>query len=982
MPNDSKTEFISNLKKSGAIDADRLAEWLDVTKAETASKLAKYLVRDELLTKWQAKYLLSGRSRLEIASYKLLERTARDKLGDRFLAVHTSLNRKVDLQVFSSELTKDESRCKPFLKKASQIAKLDHPNLIHAYDIDQEGGRYFLVTEHVAGTTLDLVPRSKIAEDDVARILNQALNAITHAHENDIVHGCIKQSDLILVDNRHLKIQNLAVSPLCEDSEPEPKSDFKAIKKIAVSLLKEIPEKKRTEKYRDLVKVLNAFDYKDPESIEATSSALTNWVGSDDLELASADDLFSNDGSSPEGSFDRPTTGTVSKSLGRKNKSAESDDQTEQEDEAVAQPGYAGRLWQNNPVAFIATVAVLGLGLIGGSALGIRSYFNSASLTAVAAKDQSRTNVVNRPSADEADADKSVTRKAKDPQNKGVTKFSKPVLNSSVDLGPLGDKQKVPAGTAVRFLGDESGGFVEIEVELPENKTAIGWVDSSIIADADATVIKAVQSSPQLAAKKTETDLASSAGNIPASEPANRSNDSVLSEQPIEQPEAASSPAQTANNRLLEINGIGPKYAKHLNKAGVKTLQQIAAMSGSDIQAALLKGGWRGRSKAVEGVKWITQAKEIIGDKTPIKESVVATKAPAKKAPVVDLSTPFKRFPRVTDLPPITDTNEFKIAPLKINQSYLLGAEMICEPGVSKTKLIFEMSRTPEDKQKWLVGVKRRAKEKPAIIAAFRKSPDAFFFQWLPEAAENKYSEFLRNCFVKLKTPHDETTYLTLRKPILIPDLRFTAENMTNQAVVDIPALPNLENIVIEVLQPKIKGLSLRPYVLQIEPRRPGKIELSRNDKGKGMWIQISGGIRNKLQLQTNVMAMHQGREAPMSSLEEISGFIANFQQIAGQLAEINDAKQKEKAAKGQSRKSKEQNAVLSNEKAELARQAKAAQSLVDRTVRYKDILSKAANQPLHVRVYAKFGDLQTQLVRTDAKLPQPAPESRKKRKK
>ena len=107
MPNDSKTEFISNLKKSGAIDADRLTEWLDVTKAETASKLAKYLVRDELLTKWQAKYLLSGRSRLEIASYKLLERTARDKLGDRFLAVHTSLNRKVDLQVFSSELTKD-----------------------------------------------------------------------------------------------------------------------------------------------------------------------------------------------------------------------------------------------------------------------------------------------------------------------------------------------------------------------------------------------------------------------------------------------------------------------------------------------------------------------------------------------------------------------------------------------------------------------------------------------------------------------------------------------------------------------------------------------------------------------------------------------------------------------------------------------------------------------------------------------------------
>ena len=197
MSKDSKTEFIANLKKSGVIGADRLTEWLDVTKAETANDLAKYLVRDELVTKWQAKYLLSGRSRLEIASYRLLDRTSRDKLGDRFMAVHTSLARKVDLQVLSSEFTKDESRCTPFLKKASKIAKLDHPNLVHVYDIDQEGGRYYLVTEHVDGTTLDQVPRTQISEDDVALVLHNALKGIIHAHENDIVHGCLSQSCLL-----------------------------------------------------------------------------------------------------------------------------------------------------------------------------------------------------------------------------------------------------------------------------------------------------------------------------------------------------------------------------------------------------------------------------------------------------------------------------------------------------------------------------------------------------------------------------------------------------------------------------------------------------------------------------------------------------------------------------------------------------------------------------------------------------------------
>ena len=1004
MPNDPKTEFIANLKKSGVIDADRLAEWLDVTTAETAGELAKYLVRDELLTKWQAKYLLSGRSRLEIASYQLLDRTSRDKLGDRFLAVHTSLARKVDLQVFSSELTKDKSRCKPFLKKSSQIAKLDHPNLVHAYDIDQEGGRYFLVTEHIDGTTLDEIPRTQITEDDIARILDQALKGITHAHENDIVHGCLKQTDLILVDKRHLKIQNLAVSPLRKNSETEPKSDFKAIKKIAVSLLKEIPEKKRTEKYRDLVKLLNAFDYKDPESIEATSAALTTWVGSNELadgevDLASSapfsDDLFSTAGSpdSLEGSFDKPSAGVVGKSL-RKKKPAKpdsEDDQSDEEDQDVSQPGFAGRLWQNNPVAFIATAALLGLALIGGSGFGIYSYFNPASSSVVAAKkdkateDKALTDVANKPSASKERAKKSAAEKQKNTQQVDVTKFSNPVLKTAYDLGPFGDQKNVPARTPVRFIGEPSGGWVDIEVTLPNNEVTSGSIDLAMIVEAD-----------DVSAASAAAITSVTAENPPAEELVGPGAPAIgfAKDGP---PKLAMNeiPTTAAPNAPVDrVNGIGPATKEFFSRGGVNTLKQLAELSVSDVQAALKKGGMKNPSRDEEYKKWIVQAKKLIGDKSSInaatstKSSVASAKPQPKpkpkskpKSPAVDLSTPFKNFPRLTDLPAITDTKEFQIAPLKINQSYLLGAEMICEPGVSKTKLIFDMTRTPEDKQKWNVGVKRRAKETPAIIATFRKSSDAFFFQWLPEAAENSYSEFLRNCYVKLKTPDDETTFLTLRKPIKVPDFRYFAKNMSNARSIDIPALPNVENIVIELLPPRVKDLQLIPVSLQIEPRQPGKIELRRNDRERGMWIQIAGGIRNKLELQTNVMAMHQGQEAPMASLEDISNFIGNLKKIESQMAAINNAAQSQQLSKRE-----EQNnglkSQLNAKKREAEKLAKQASEAVKKAIEYKDILSKAANQPLHVRVYAKFGNLQTQLVETDAKLPQPEPESKKKKKK
>ena len=1092
MPNDSKTEFLANLKKSGVIDADRLTEWLDVTQAQTAEKLAKYLVRDELLTKWQAKYLLSGRSRLEIASYQLLERTSRDELGDRFSAVHTSLARKVDLQVLSSKMVKDESRCKRFLKKASGLAKLDHPNLVHVYDIDQEGGRYYLVTEHIDGTSLDEVPRSQIKEDDIARILDQALKAITYAHENDIVHGYIKQSDLILVDKQQLKIQNLAVSPFYEDSNTDPKADFKAVKKVAVSLLKEIPEKKRTEKYRDLVKLLNGFDYRDPKSIETTSLALADWVGSDaeagELDLASAD-LFSTDGSL-EGSFDQPTAGTVGKSLRPKKKSAKSNtdgDQTDQANQDAGEPGFIGRLWQNNPVAFIATSALLGLAMLGGSGFGIYSFFNPTKPKTFAVKDAGdASDKKSRSRVDRENGSKKATQA--EPDKKSVTEYSQPVLKSKIDLGPLGDKKSVPARTPVKFLGQESGGFIEIEVDLPKNKKATGWVDASNIVDADATTLVAAKSSPAVnkRSKKGErgkrggaASAASSLGSILISESDDRSNGMSLDGREVKddiyvffepkvevekvtflldnsqthnegaapydlnggdksakpfntknlpdgehsleakvtlldgstetlsakfvvvntgdsKTEIAStdtpdaSPASEAAptfTDLTRISGIGDSMQKYLNQGDVKSINQIASMSGTEIQAALRKGGFFGPSKAQVSLKWIEQAKNIIGDKTPIKESTVATKAPAKKAakkkePEVDLSTPFKNFPRVTDLGPITNTNEVEIAPLKINQSYLLGAELICEPGVSKTKLIFEMSRSKEDKQKWMVGVKRRAREKPTLIAMFRKSPDAFFFQWLPEAAENKYAEFLRNCHVKLKTPDDEATFLTLRKPIKIPDLRYTAENMTNQVEIDIPAMPNVENIVIELLQPQVKGLELTPRKIVIEPRQPGTILLSRRDRRDNsgfMWIQIAGDLKPRLQLQSNVMAKYGNQVTAMSSLEDISGFIGTLKQIQAQADAINAAKQQEKAPTGKNNQANRDR--INKERSEYEKRAKQAKSLVDKAITYKDIISKAANQPLHVRVYAKFGNLQTQLIQTDAKLPQPASESKKKRK-
>ena len=601
----------------------------------------------------------------------------------------------------------------------------------------------------------------------------------------------------------------------------------------------------------------------------------------------------------------------------------------------------------------------------------------------MATKDKARTDVANRSDTGKASAvEISASENEKNSQQVDVTKFSNPVLKTDYDLGDLSAGKTIPARTAVKFLGAPNAeGLLEIEVKLSKKNTTRLWIEPYEIVDAGTMTLVTAESTPP---EKALKDTSKEKTKVAAKTVADSSSSSSVANTTGPKTETAStdatvSPADMDDGRLDRIKGIADATKKSLNKGGVDSLTQLAAMSSSDVQAALRKGEFKGRSTDKDYIDWIKQAKTFIGDKTPIKK---------------DLSTPFKDFPRQKDLDAITNTKEQEIAPLEILQSHLLNAKLICDPGaVSKTKLIFEMTRldktpayvpkgeiTQDKKQTWVVGVKRRAREKPAFIATFKKSPDKFFFQWLPEAAENKYAEFLRNCHLKLLAYGDEeSTVLALREPEKVHDLRYSTGNMTNELEVDIPAIPNLENIVIELLPPK--GQDLRPLSMRIEPDKPGTIMLSRRDNNGFMWIQIAGDLnKSKLKLRSNVMARYGNQVSAMSSLEEISAFIGTLKQIQTEANVLNAAKQKEPAAKGRSKKAKEQNAILSKEKADFSKRAKQADAVVKKAIDYKNILEEAAGESLNVRVYAKFGNYTTVLVVTDKNESQPAePESKKK---
>jgi predicted flap endonuclease-1-like 5' DNA nuclease len=503
-----------------------------------------------------------------------------------------------------------------------------------------------------------------------------------------------------------------------------------------------------------------------------------------------------------------------------------------------------------------------------------------------------------------------------------------------------------------------------------EKPPATAQTKPAVPATSDKTLVKAVDDKPQVTTPTVNPDdnavpntvdsstvvMTNVVGEPNSTQPANVDGTTpAVAEAEVNKP---------VHTDLTVIRGIAEKTQAVLQGGEVKSLEQMAAMTPQEIQSALQKGGWGTANKMADYQDWIVQAKALIGDESPMKTSPV--NANNGRAPAAEPSGPFANFPRLTSLPPLEDTSEIKIADLVIKRQYLLGAELICEKGAVRGRATFELERSNDDKQKWLVGVKKSPKHDATHIAMFRKSENAFHFQWLDAAAADKNASkmapFLRNCFVKLILPDDESTLLTLRKPIKIPDLRLTAEALWNEVEIQIPGMPDPASIVVEVLPMRIPNVDTSIPNSRVERAMPARILLKKNDKTGFLWIQVSGELRSKLKLRSNLTLLVQGTPQPVNSLKSLQELAVTLDAAVVRSQIIHDQFTKPpQMNKGD----------FNKKKAALLKEAKANQAIKQKFNSYGETLPKILNQPISVRVYSKLGNYQTILAVTDPKIEQ-----------
>jgi serine/threonine protein kinase len=214
-------QFVKHLTETGIMSVDELGEVrqalpsnLDFTlDGQDAQSLAQELVRQHRLTEYQAKVLCGGQPGLTLGSYIILDDLGSGGMGRVFKAQHRRMKRVVALKVLSPSAMQSPESVQRFQREVEAAAKLNHPNIVAAYDADEEQGIHYLVMEYVEGKSLG----EKVAEQplDVPTTINyilQAAYALRYAHQQGVVHRDIKPTNLLLDASGVVKVLDMGLA--------------------------------------------------------------------------------------------------------------------------------------------------------------------------------------------------------------------------------------------------------------------------------------------------------------------------------------------------------------------------------------------------------------------------------------------------------------------------------------------------------------------------------------------------------------------------------------------------------------------------------------------------------------------------------------------------------------------------------------------------------------------------------------------------
>jgi serine/threonine protein kinase len=111
--------------------------------------------------------------------YQIEGRLGAGGMGQVYRARDTRLGREVAVKVIVHEKADDPALQARFEREARAASALNHPNIVSVYDVGEQDGTHYIVTELVQGESLrQIISRGRLPPDQLARIAAQIADAL------------------------------------------------------------------------------------------------------------------------------------------------------------------------------------------------------------------------------------------------------------------------------------------------------------------------------------------------------------------------------------------------------------------------------------------------------------------------------------------------------------------------------------------------------------------------------------------------------------------------------------------------------------------------------------------------------------------------------------------------------------------------------------------------------------------------------------
>lgn len=210
-------------RREASVSLEELCRDVPHLQAEVQKRITELQATDWIFDTISEQSVRESRAKMptQIGEYEILNCLGAGGMGAVYLARHRKLDKRVAIKVLATGRDMNSHSAARFEREMRAIGKLEHANVVAAYDAGEIDGTQYLAMQFVDGIDVSQIikQRGRLPIADACEIARQAALGLQYAHEHRLIHRDVKPSNLMISREGVVKVLDVGLARLIEKEE-------------------------------------------------------------------------------------------------------------------------------------------------------------------------------------------------------------------------------------------------------------------------------------------------------------------------------------------------------------------------------------------------------------------------------------------------------------------------------------------------------------------------------------------------------------------------------------------------------------------------------------------------------------------------------------------------------------------------------------------------------------------------------------------